>query len=135
MILKDDNLIIRNATADDDIRRRLILEIDYIPVGEMSYYNKGGSIAEIGIKICNFERQEKGYGTRFLRMLIGYLLYEKGYDKIILDTNLDNKRAQHVYEKLGFRQAAVRIDSWENQLGERQSSIDYELTRDDFLMA
>jgi RimJ/RimL family protein N-acetyltransferase len=172
MFLKDDNLVIRNATSNDaqtlcnwwndgkvmshagfpnglgttpqaiaqevskdsdDTRRRLILEIDAIPVGEMCYYNKGGSIAEIGIKICDFERQEKGFGTRFLEMLIGYLLYEKRYEKIILDTNLDNKRAQHVYEKLGFKQVAVRIDSWENQLGERQSAVDYELTREDFL--
>ncbi len=117
---------------DDDTRRRLILEIDSIPVGEMSYKNEGNGIADIGIKICNTERQEKGFGTQFLKMLIGCLFYEKGYEKILLDTNLENKRAQHVYEKIGFRRTAVKLDSWQDQLGRWQSAVYYELTKDDF---
>ena len=119
---------------NDEVHRRLILEIDAIPVGEMNYRNKGNNVAEIGIKICNFDKQEKGYGTNFLKMLINCLLYEKGYNKIILDTNVNNKRAQHVYQKIGFKQTGIRIDSWKNQLGELQSSIDYELTKDDLIM-
>ena len=31
-------------------------------------------------------------------------------------------RAQHVYEKLGFRKTAVHYNSWKNQLGEMESS-------------
>lgn len=131
--------ISRNAVAeqlakdDDEIHRQLILEIDFVPVGEMNYRNKGNKTAEIGIKICNFEEHEKGFGTRYLKMLIGHLFYEKGYDRIILDTNVKNKRAQHVYDKIGFRQVAIRVDSWRNQLGELQSFIDYELTKGDFI--
>lgn len=117
---------------NDDTHRRLILEVDSIPIGEMSYYNKGSNTAEIGIKICNFDKQEKGLGTEFLKMLIECLFNEKGYNKIILDTNANNKRAQHVYEKIGFQQVAVRVDSWQNQLGEWQSSVDYELTKERF---
>lgn len=30
-------------------------------------------------------------------------LFSMGYEKIILETNLKNTRAQHVYERLGFR--------------------------------
>ena len=52
--------------------------------------------------------------------------------KIVLDTNVKNTRAQHVYEKLGFRKVRTRIDDWRDQLGELQSSIDYELTAEDF---
>ena len=126
--------IIKDLLKDnDDYHRRLIIEINSIPVGEMNYRNKGNNIAELGIKICDFEKQEKGYGTKFLKMLIGHLLNEKGYNKIILDTNFKNKRAQHVYKSIGFKQVGVRIDSWENQLGELQSSIDYELIKDDFI--
>lgn len=127
--------IIKDLLKDNDVyHRRLIIEIDSIPVGEMNYRNKGNNIAEIGIKICDFEKQEKGFGTRFLKMLIYCLLYEKGYNKIILDTNVKNKRAQHVYQKIGFQQVGIRIDSWKNQLGELQSSIDYELTKENFIM-
>jgi RimJ/RimL family protein N-acetyltransferase len=120
------------AADSDDTFRRLMLEIDGAPVGEMSYRNKGSRIAEIGIKICDFSRQEKGYGTRFLLMLIEYLFVQRDFVKIVLDTNLNNERAQHVYEKIGFRKVGIRIDSWENQLGEMQSSVDYELTKDEF---
>ena len=59
-------------------------------------------------------------------------LFATGYKKIILDTNLKNERAQHVYEMLGFRRLRVNIDSWEDQLGVMQSSVDYELTPEDF---
>ena len=59
-------------------------------------------------------------------------LFQRGYEKIVLDTNLKNVRAQHVYEMLGFRKLRVNIDSWEDQLGELQSSVDYELVPGDF---
>lgn len=169
MYIKNDNLVLRHATADDvqilchwwsdgkvmahagfpngvhtdanklmdkitnetDVSRRLIIEIDTNRVGEMSYRIEDGT-AEIGIKICDFSYQEKGYGTKVLRMLISYLFEEMKVKKIILDTNLNNKRAQHVYEKIGFRKKAVRINSWKNQLGELQSSVDYELRKEDF---
>ena len=35
-------------------------------------------------------------------------------------------------EKLGFRKTAVHYNSWKNQLGEMESSVDYELTADEF---
>ena len=118
------------STDSDDTYRRLIIEIDDKPVGEMNYRNKGGAVAEIGIKICESDKQEQGYGTRFLKMLIQGL-FDVGYEKIILDTNLENTRAQHVYEKLGFRKLRVNYDSWRNQLGELQSQVEYELLKED----
>lgn len=110
----------------------MMLEVDGVPVGEMNYRTVVEGVAEIGIKICRIDHQGKGYGTCFLKMLIGTLFDELGYEKIILDTNLTNTRAQHVYEKLGFRRDAVHIDAWKNQLGEMQSSVDYQLTREEY---
>lgn len=66
-------------------------------------------------------------------MLIHALFKEYGYRKIILDTNLNNLRAQHVYEKLGFQKLRVNAAAWRNQLGELQSSVDYELEEKDFV--
>ena len=54
------------------------------------------------------------------------------YRKIILDTNLRNERAQHVYEQLGFEKVRVRENSWKDQLGNWQSAVDYELTEEKF---
>ena len=171
MLLKHNNLIIRNATVDDaeqlslwwndgdvmahagfphgtgqtvqeistslrtdtdNTHRRLMIEINNIAVGEMNYRNKGNKTAEIGIKICDFSKQNKGFGKILLSMLIFSLFNDMRYQRIILDTNVKNERAQHVYEQLGFKKLRVNENSWKNQVGELQSSIDYELFQKDF---
>ena len=121
------------ATDDDNKSRRLILELDNCAIGEACFYNLGNKLVEIGIKICDFSKQEKGLGRLYLSMLIYALFEEYGYEKVILDTNLKNKRAQHVYEKLGFKKVRVNYDSWKNQIGELESSVDYELYPDTFI--
>ena len=100
-------------------------------IGECNYRNAADGVAEIGIKICETDCQNRGVGRKVLSMLIGWL-FRNGYSKIILDTNLRNTRAQHVYESLGFRKVRTNIDSWKDQLGRLQSSVDYELVESDF---
>lgn len=116
----------------DDTHRRLIIEIDNVAVGEMNYRNLGNNVAEIGIKICDFSKQNSGVGKKLLSMLIFSLYNDLGYYKIILDTNVKNERAQHVYEQLGFKKLRVNENAWTNQIGELESSIDYELYQIDF---
>jgi len=121
------------ATDCDETHRRHVIENNGTPIGEMSYRNKGNSVAEISIKICDFAAQEKGIGTKLLAMFIDALFSYYGYNKIILDTNVKNERAQQVYEnKLGFMRVQVRENFWVDQLGEPQSAIDYELTKADW---
>ncbi len=103
-----------------------------MPIGEMSYRRVGSNSAEIGIKICDFSRQEKGYGKRLLSMLINEL-FKMGFEVIKLDTNLNNKRAQHVYEELGFKKLRINTDAWTDQLGVPQSSVDYELRKGELI--
>lgn len=117
----------------DTTHRRLMIELGNTSIGEMIYRNMGGGIAEIGIKICDFSKQNQGVGKILLSMLISSLFRDLGYQKIILDTNLNNKRAQHVYEQLGFTKLRVNENSWTNQMGELQSSVDYELYQKDFM--
>ena len=117
----------------DDTARLHIIEFYGKPIGEMNYRNKGNGIAEIGIKICDDTQQKKGLGTALLTMFINALFNEYDYDKIILDTNLKNLRAQYVYEKLGFSKIGVRENCWTVQLGELQTAVDYELTKKDWL--
>ena len=119
-------------TDSDGTRRRLILVFKNAPIGEMCYRNAGNRTAEIGIKICESSFQEKGIGRIALSLLIRHL-FDNDFHKIVLDTNLKNTRAQHVYEKLGFQKTAVHISSWKNQLGEWESSVDYSLIPSDFV--
>jgi RimJ/RimL family protein N-acetyltransferase len=111
---------------------RLILIVEDQAIGEMSYRNVGNKTAEIGIKICEKTKQEKGLGTIFIEMLLDELFLKQGYEKIVLDTNLNNTRAQHVYEKVGFIKVGVRMHSWKDQLGELQSAVDYELLKEQY---
>ena len=127
----NEEKIMNEILTNDETHRRMILEIDHQRIGEMSYRELNEISVEIGIKICDFSRQEKGLGRLYLSMLIQYL-FEKGYQTIQLDTDLENKRAQHVYELLGFEKKRVNINSWINQIGEKRSSVDYELTQQEF---
>ena len=119
------------STDSDDTRRRLVMEYRGILIGEMSFRNHNDGSASIGIDICRTEYQNKGFGRIILSLLIREL-FARGYAKIVLDTNLNNLRAQHFYELLGFRKLRVNIDSWKDQLGNPQSSVDYELYPEDF---
>lgn len=129
----EESIASRIIQDRDDIHRRLIIELDNVPIGEMNYCNVGDKTAELGIKICDFSKQDKGYGKILLSMLLGELFNNMGYEKAILDTNFKNVRAQHVYEQLGFKKVQIRENSWYNQLGEVQSSIDYELGSSEFV--
>ena len=110
---------------------RLVLEENERLIGEACYRKVGEGIAEIGIKICETDCQNRGLGRIILSMLISWL-FEQGFGKIVLDTNEKNLRAQHVYELLGFRKLRINKDSWKDQLGNLQSSVDYELTPENF---
>ena len=118
--------------AEDIGAGALIIEEAGKPIGEANYRSVDDKVAEIGIKICVFDCQNRGVGKIVLSMLIRYL-FGNGFDKIVLDTNLENKRAQRVYESLGFRKVHINIDSWTDQIGKLQSSVDYELVEKDFV--
>lgn len=122
------------ATDSDNTKRRLVIEYKGTSIGEMSFYVYEGKKVEIGIKICNLDFQGKGLGRVLLSMLIEKL-FSMGYELIFLNTNIKNTRAQHVYELLGFKKTAINKDSWKNQLGELQTSVDYELKPSDFCNA
>ena len=111
---------------------RMVIEESDRLTGEFNYRNVADGIAEIGIKICETDCQNRSVGRKVLSMLIGWL-FKNGYSKIVLDTNLTNTRAQHVYESLGFRKVRTNIDSWKDQLCRVQSSVDYELVEKDFV--
>lgn len=103
------------------------------PIGEIHYNEADEGICEIGIKICDFSKQNQGLGKVILSLFINALFKDYGYHKIVLDTNLSNKRSQHVYERLGFKKIRINHNSWKDQLGNWQSSVDYELTKDSFI--
>lgn len=130
--ITEEQIRAKIAEETDDTTRRHIILYQERPIGEMNYRNLGDRHCEMGIKICDAGMQNKGIGKKILSMFIQGLFQEMGYVLISLDTNLNNKRAQHVYEKLGFHKIRTNINSWKDQLGRDQSSVDYELRQEWF---
>ena len=60
---------------------RLVLEENERLIGEACYRKVGEGIAEIGIKICETDCQNRGLGRIILSMLISRL-FEQGVEKI-----------------------------------------------------
>lgn len=116
----------------DETTRRHIIVYEGVLIGEMNYRNLGDNQCEMGIKICDEKMQNRGIGKKVLSLFIQGLFQDLGYNLIKLDTDLKNERAQHVYEKLGFKKIRVNLNAWKDQLGNDRSSVDYELTKDLF---
>ena len=111
---------------------RLVIEYNEKLIGEMSYRKLENNVYEIGIKICDFDYQNKGLGKYCMKALMNYLFQVRLATKIILDTNQLNKRAQYFYKKLGFKQVGIRENAFTNQLGVPQTAIDFELSQENF---
>ncbi len=109
-----------------------IIEFNDIPIGEINYQAIDENTVEIGIKIYDFSYQNKGYGKIILSLFIDTIFNVLNFKKIILDTNLNNIPAQKLYHSIGFKEVRINKDALKNQLGESQSSIDYELDQISF---
>lgn len=125
--------VVENITDKSRKSYLHIIEIDNMPIGEMNYRDLGENVASIGIKICDFSMHNKGYGKILLSMFIQGLFNDLGYEKIVVDTNENNGRARHVYEKLGFKLVRLNKDAWKDQNGVLQSSVEYELLKSNFI--
>ena len=53
--------------------------------------------------------------------------FKKVLPKIVLSTDLNNLRAQHVYEKIGFQKYDIQYNYWKDPQGENAFSYFYEL--------
>lgn len=119
--------ITQKLLEPDNRTHLLIIESEGLPIGEMNWRREESDHAEIGIKICESDRQEKGFGSRLIAMLCRDLFANRGIARITLNTMLENQRAQHVYEKLGFVKTGVRENCWRDQTGKLCTAVDYQL--------
>ena len=106
---------------------------DNIPAGEMNYREKDVNSCLIGIKICDPKMQNKGLGKVALSILIEHIFEKEGFETIIANMDLRNKKAQRAFEKLGFNKKSTDINSWMDQMGNMQSSVTYTLNKENFI--
>jgi aminoglycoside 6'-N-acetyltransferase len=72
--------------------------------------------------------QDRGLGTETMRAAVRHLIEDRGHHRITLGTSVDNARAIHVYEKVGFRRVGVmRKSSLSHLTGEWEDELLMEL--------
>ena len=111
-----------------DDTHRFIIESEGVSIGEMCWRETSPATAEIGIKICNPAYQNRGLGKTLLRLFIE-ALFRQGFSCIEVSTMLSNRRAQHVYEQLGFGEKTLVKDGWTAPDGAVYSYLTYKLYR------
>lgn len=72
-------------------------------IGNIEFFNRVFEEAEWGIALTA-KMQNKGYGTEALKRSVEYGFNDLGLKRIYLIVYVNNPRAQHVYEKCGFRE-------------------------------
>lgn len=127
----EERIVLSLEKNDNNFRH--IIEYNNVPIGEMNYIELKDNVCDIGIKICEFNYQNKGLGKKILSLFIKELFTTYNFNKIILSTDLRNLRAQHVYERLGFKKVNIFYDSWLDQEGKSRTSVCYELKEKDFI--
>jgi aminoglycoside 6'-N-acetyltransferase len=94
---------------DDPNDRVFALLVGGEPAGAVQYWedpDPGSRHADVDILIGP-DHQDRGLGTEAMRLIVRHLLEDRGHHRITLSTAVDNARAIHVYEKVGFRRVGV----------------------------
>jgi aminoglycoside 6'-N-acetyltransferase len=74
--------------------------------------------------------QGRGLGTEAMRAIVRHLIEDRGHHRITLSGSVDNERAIHVYEKVGFRKVGVmRKANLSHVTGEWEDEFLMELVR------
>lgn len=109
------------------------IELKNQPIGYIQYFNikpyekdyelkNTKDVWAIDLWIGEVDFWEKGIGSKSLNLLVNYIFENLNAKKIIIDPHLDNPRAIHVYEKIGFKKVKIlkeheaykdkKVDAW-----------------------
>jgi aminoglycoside 6'-N-acetyltransferase len=96
------------------------------PAGALQFWEEsdpGSRYADVDI-LLGPDHQGRGLGTEAMRLIVRHLVEDRGHHRVTLSTAVDNARAIHVYEKVGFRPVGVTRKSALNEVsGEWQDEL------------
>lgn len=73
--------------------------------------------AGLGIVISEPANRDRGYGEEAIRLLMGYAFRVLGLHQLYASVGENNRRSQHLFEKLGFVKSGVRRHWWRTVSG------------------
>jgi aminoglycoside 6'-N-acetyltransferase len=102
----------------DRVRKELIAEPEAVifmieaggeAIGLIQYYEEDDPyFRHAGVDLAVATAwQNQGYGTEALRVVVRYLLEERGHHRLTIDPAVANERAVRAYERVGFRPVGV----------------------------
>jgi aminoglycoside 6'-N-acetyltransferase len=100
--------------------------VDGEPAGAIQYWEEpdpGSRHADVDI-LLGPNHQDRGLGTEAMSLIVRHLVEDRGHHRVTLSTAVENARAIHVYEKVGFRRVGVtrkseldvRTGEWRDEL-------------------
>ena len=112
LTLRKEKKYIRDLVKKKDRFNLAIITEDgrYIGASGANLYPKDKRAA-IGIFIGEKSVWGKGYATETLTLVADYLFKKLGYRRVELEVSMHNKRALHVYEKIGFTLEGIKRKS------------------------
>ena len=116
----DEELVEEGFYNEDINETRCIIEYSQIPIGYIQFYpldeegreeygykNFQGNIFGTDQFIGETKYWGQGIGKELMKLMIQFLVAEKGADKIALDPQAWNERAIKCYEKSGFNKVKL----------------------------
>lgn len=98
-------------------------------LGHVNFLEKRSGVGEIGYSLRR-SHWGLGYAREAVAALIGHGFGERGYRKIVADTDPDNAASNRLLEALGFQREGYLYDEWETHIGIRDSILWGLLKRD-----
>jgi RimJ/RimL family protein N-acetyltransferase len=95
-----------SVTARDDRADWAIIrggDDAYLGEAVLNQLDPGNASANFRIAVSGLANRGRGYGTQATRLVLGYAFETVGLHRVSLEVYSFNPRAQHVYEKCGFR--------------------------------
>ncbi|MTI71184.1 MAG: GNAT family N-acetyltransferase [Firmicutes bacterium] len=109
-----------NSVFPDEKTFIICKKEDNEPIGDISYRNwdKRNRSAEFGIEIGEIKEHNKGYGYDALFYFIDFMFTYLNLNRIELETFADNKKAEKLYKKIGFKEVGLmREKSFDSRNG------------------
>lgn len=120
LTLKDEFKFLRKMRKDkDNYNYAVINEAGrHIGMAGFTIYRKDKR-ARFGITIGEIKEWGKGYGQEITQLLIDFAFGRLGINRFELEVFEPNKRAQHIYKKLGFKTEGHRRQYAFNKITKR----------------
>ena len=123
------------ANPPDDVANFVVCLLeDGRPIGRVDLFDidPWNGSAAFGIGIGSVDDRGHGYGTDAVRALCDYVFGQLRLERLWLTTDADNRRAQHIYESLGFRHESVARHAY-YQDGRYQDDVRMALLRGEWV--